>query len=86
MADAVTGETETADNNSTGVFIYVAILGDVDGSGKVNMLDLYNIALHYGRHAPYGSPNIANCDIDDNGVINMLDLYTAATHYGQAEP
>jgi len=85
-ADAVTGETETADNNSTDTFIYVAIPGDVDGSSKVNMLDLYNIALHYGRHAPYGSPHIANCDIDDNDVINMIDLYIAAIHYGQTEP
>jgi PKD repeat protein len=59
------------------------IPGDVNADGIVNMLDLYKIALNYGKTAPYDTPEIANCDIDSNGIINMLDLYIAAIHYGQ---
>jgi len=58
------------------------LLGDVNGDGIVNMLDLYRVAIHYGESP--SSPNWdPNTDADENGVVNMLDLYIAALHYGQ---
>jgi len=81
VADTVPGEIEIYDNTLTDGMVYVGVPGDVDSNHVVNMLDLYNVALHFG--ASFGNPNYAaNCDIDDNGIINMLDLYISATHYG----
>lgn len=86
FADAVLGEADVLNNNMTDGTVQVGIPGDVDGNHRVNMLDLYYIALNFGKNAPYESPEIANCDIDNNGSINMLDLYIAAVKFGQAEP
>jgi len=83
-AAPVPGETDTEDNTFT-ESVYIGVPGDVDGNHVVNMLDLYNIAVHFGAlrgHAGY----VSNYNIDDNGVINMLDLYIAAIHYGQTDP
>jgi len=84
FATPVSGETDTLDNTFTGL-VYIGVPGDVDGNQIVNMLDLYNIAIHFG--ATKSNPNyVTNFDIDDNGIINMLDLYIAAVHYGQTDP
>jgi hypothetical protein len=78
---AVTGETDTNDNRLVCV-VALSVVGDVDNNGIVNMLDVYNVALHFG--AIVGQAHyVSNYDIDDNGIINMLDLYTTAVHYGQ---
>jgi parallel beta-helix repeat protein len=77
----VPGETDAEDNIYM-CAVAVGVVGDVDNNGIVNMLDVYNIALHFGAivgQADY----VSNYDIDDNGIINMLDLYVAAMHYGQ---
>jgi WD40 repeat protein/metal-dependent hydrolase (beta-lactamase superfamily II) len=58
------------------------LVGDVNGDGIVNMLDLYLIAIHYGEMPD--NPNWdPDTDVDENGIVNMLDLYIAALHYGQ---
>jgi parallel beta-helix repeat protein len=82
----VDGETYTVDNTFVdGIVRVAAMQGDVNGDGKVNMIDLYTIALHYGANA--GEPNyLESCDIDSNGKINMLDLYIAALNFGKTEP
>ena len=82
-AEPVLGEIDIEDNTFTET-VYIGVPGDVDGNHIVNMIDLYNVALHFGAlrgHAGY----VSNYDIDDNGVINMLDLYIAAMHYGQTD-
>jgi hypothetical protein len=62
--------------------VALSVVGDVDNNGIVNMLDVYNVALHFG--AIVGQAHyVSNYDIDDNGIINMLDLYTTAVHCGQ---
>jgi hypothetical protein len=48
------------------------------------MLDLYVIALNYGKTTPYSTLQTANCDIDGNSIVNMLDLWIAAMHFGQS--
>jgi hypothetical protein len=79
-------EANITDNTLFDGYVSIGIPGDVDSNGLVNMLDLYLVALNYGKNAPYSTPQTANCDIDWNGIINMLDLYIAATHYGQTDP
>jgi hypothetical protein len=79
----VSGETDTADNYLSDGVIYVSVPGDIDENHWVSMLDLYYIALNFGKTAPYTTPQIASCDIDSNGWINMLDLCVAAVRFGQ---
>jgi parallel beta-helix repeat protein len=86
VLEALAEEADTSDNSLTDGTVYVGVSGDVDGNHWVNMLDLYYVALNFGKTAPYATLQIANCDIDDNGIINMLDLYIAATHFGQTDP
>jgi len=51
--------------------------GDVTGDGRVNMVDLVQIAARYGSADPAA-------DVNGDGVVNMLDLVTAARNYGKA--
>jgi parallel beta-helix repeat protein len=86
VIEPIPDEAYLANDNCTYGIVYVGVQGDVDGSHWVNMLDLYMIAVNFGKSAPYATPQIANCDIDDSGMINMLDLYTAAINFGEKDP
>lgn len=78
------GENDFSDNDCE-LVAHILVPGDVDNNYIVNMLDLYNIALHFG--AAIGQPNyVKNYDVDSSGIINMLELYIAAVHFGQTYP
>ncbi|MEM4703855.1 MAG: hypothetical protein QXJ02_02150 [Candidatus Bathyarchaeia archaeon] len=84
-AHPVSGETDLSDNNCTGTSIRVVVPGNVDSNGIVNMLDLYRVALVFGK--TIGMPGYdPNADIDDNHMINMLDLYITALNFGKIDP
>jgi hypothetical protein len=55
------------------------LIGDVDDSNIVDMLDLYKTAIVFGATAP---PCYLAEDIDSNGIVNMLDLYVCALNFG----
>ncbi len=85
IADIVPGEIETEDNTFIDCWIFVAIVGDVDGNGKVDMVDIWMISKRFGRII--GNPEYdPNCDIDDNGKIDMIDIWIAAKNFGQIDP
>ncbi len=50
--------------------------GDVTGDGRVNMVDMVQIAARYGSADPAA-------DINNDGKVDMLDLVTAARNYGK---
>jgi hypothetical protein len=85
VAEAVLGETNTTDNTYVGGLLTVTILGDVDGNGKVELVDLVQLATALGSQVgqPKWNPN---ADIDDNGVVNQIDLSILAQHYGRPFP
>ncbi len=81
----VLGEIDTADNNFTDVWISVAIVGDVNADKKVDMVDLWEVARHFG--IDYPDPRyVPNFDIDNNGKTDMIDLWTTAKEYGKIDP
>ena len=49
----------------------VISLGDVNGDGDVNVLDMIGIGMHWGET---GSPGWIPEDVNQNGVINVLDM------------
>jgi peptide/nickel transport system substrate-binding protein len=80
----VPGETDTADNILTDGMVTVAIVGDVNADGIVDIEDIYLIALAYGTMP--GQPGYKpNLDINADGIIDIEDIYTAAIHYGETD-
>jgi hypothetical protein len=81
----VPGETDAADNNFTGGWVKVTIVGDVNGDGKVNLIDVFAVALAYGSYP--GSPKWnPNYDINNDGKIDLIDYFIAALNYGKTDP
>ncbi len=84
-AEPVLGETDILDNNFTDGWVFVAIVGDVNGDKKVDMVDLWEVARHFGINYP--DPRYKpNFDIDYNTKIDMIDLWTTAKEYGKIDP
>ena len=83
-AEPVQGETYTADNNFTGGWVKVTIVGDVNGDGKVNLIDVFSVALAYGSYPGHPAWN-PNCDINGDGKINLIDYFTTALNYGKTD-
>jgi len=60
-----------------------AILGDVDGSGRVDIIDLLRVVNAFGKTT--GQPGYdSRADIDRSGIVNILDLITVVNRFGQA--
>ena len=63
----------------------VTIPGDLNGDGRVSLLDLVILAQAYGSKPgdPKWNPN---ADIYGNGIVGLNDLVVLAQHYGQHYP
>ena len=60
----------------------IAIVGDVNGDGRVDILDLVMVGSHFGeRISPFVHPNP---DVNGDGVVNILDLVLVGRHFGEA--
>ena len=97
-AEPIPGETSTADNNSTGGWVVVSMVGDLTGGsenpwdfvpdGVVDGSDLSIVAKCYGSWPDAQPPMTwnANCDVNDDGVVDGSDLSIIAKHFGEADP
>jgi len=56
--------------------------GDIDGDGKVTLMDLVLLAMAYGSH-PGDLKWNADADINNNGIVNFSDLVSLAKCYGK---
>jgi parallel beta-helix repeat protein len=86
----VPDETNTADNNFTGGWVIVSLVGDITGpdgwpDGKCDMRDIGYVARRFMCKPgdPLWDPN---ADIDDNAKIDMKDIGTTARHFGEHLP
>jgi hypothetical protein len=80
----IPGETDTADNRLVDGVVTVALVGDVNADGIVDIEDIYLIALAYGTMP--GQPGYKpNLDINDDSIIDIADIYIAALHYGETD-
>jgi hypothetical protein len=65
--------------DTSGTIHVGAKIGDVNGDGVVNVLDLISVATKLGWSGPAGSiPQ----DINQDGKVNVLDLILVALHLG----
>jgi parallel beta-helix repeat protein len=93
----VPGETDTADNNFTGGWVVVSMVGDLTGGtsspwdfvpdGKCDGKDIGVVARCYGSKPGSLPPEIwnANCDVNNDGKIDGKDIAIVARHYGEHE-
>jgi hypothetical protein len=81
VATIPTGDATPADNTFPLGHIKVTTIGDVNGDGIVNILDVVMASRIYDSHR--GSPNWNPvCDFNGDGRINILDLVTIIIYYG----
>jgi hypothetical protein len=94
----VPGETSTADNNFTGGWVVVSMVGDLTGGtpnvwdfvpdGKVAGVDISVVSRCFGSW-PDAQPPMRwepNCDINNNGQVDGSDVATVARHFGESSP
>jgi parallel beta-helix repeat protein len=82
-ADPVPSETDTSDNNFTDGWVLVSVVGDVNGDGKVNLVDVFSVALAYGS-VPGMTKWNPNLDVNNDDKINLIDYFTTALNYGKS--
>ena len=68
------------ENAQVQVNVAAPIIGDVNGDGVVNILDLVKVAAKFGQRAN-GAPE----DVNGDGVVNIIDLVTVAAALGTGE-
>ena len=54
---------------------------DVNGDGKVDVLDLVFVAKFFGRNVT--APLYLDPDVNDDGIVNILDIILVAQHFGE---
>lgn len=84
---AVSGETDTADNNFAGEqLVRVLPKGDLNRDGIVDSGDLTLLADAYGSTSTGGPPWDPVADINKNNKVEVLDLYILGRDYGKSVP
>ena len=66
-----------ATRNGQIMAIQLPSIGDIDGNGKVNILDLTLVASNLSVVTP-ANPNV---DANGDGIVNILDLVLVAQHF-----
>lgn len=58
-----------------------AVVGDINGDGKVDMKDIALVARSFGATSSDPTWNPA-CDLNHDGIVNMIDIGMVAVHFG----
>jgi hypothetical protein len=74
--------TSYQEQNAYGFATFRVKLPDVDGDGKVTLVDLVFVAKAYGSK-PGDSNWDPRCDLDGNGQVGLSDLVIIAKNYGR---
>jgi parallel beta-helix repeat protein len=94
----VPGETDKSDNNFTGGWVVVSIVGDLTGGtsnvwdfvpdGKCDGKDVSVAAKCFGSYPGCLPPLIwnANCDVNNDGKVDGKDIAIVARHFGEHYP
>jgi len=82
-ADIVPGEINFEDNFRVIDIVKIKMVGDVNGDGRINILDIAAIAIAYGSDVGDSKYWII-CDLNRDGTINILDVSFAAKSFGKS--
>ena len=76
LSDSVGLPLAVTTRNGQIVAIQLPSIGDIDGNGKVNILDLTLVASNLSVVTP-ANPNV---DVNEDGIVNILDLVLVSQH------
>ena len=76
LSDSAGMSLAVATRNGQIMAIQLPSIGDIDGNGKVNILDLTLVASNFNVVTP-ANPNV---DVNEDGVVNILDLVLVSQH------
>jgi outer membrane protein assembly factor BamB len=84
-ASPVPGEIDTSDNTFVDGWVVVAMVGDINADGIVDIFDCVKIALAFSAtpHDPNWDPN---ADIDNSYLTDIFDLVIVAIHFAETDP
>jgi len=74
---------EAGSNYTT--FRVTSLPGDVNGDGKVDLVDVYQVAMAYGSYPGHPRWDPA-CDSNGDLKIDLIDYYTVTRNYGKTAP
>ena len=74
MSSNQTGRTHQLADLDGEIYLKAKNPADVNRDGKVNILDLVQVANGFGKSTP---------DLNDDGVVNILDLVQVANAFNQ---
>jgi parallel beta-helix repeat protein len=77
-AEPVAEETMPGNNKMT-MLVEVNLMGDINGDGSVNIIDIARIAKSFGKPAYYDP----DCDLNLDDEINIVDIAMAARYFGR---
>ena len=83
-ASCVPEETNIIDNTASN-WVFVTILGDVDGDFNVDIIDVVKIAVAYGASSEDPRYTLL-VDLNCDGRITILDIVLCTGHYGETHP
>jgi hypothetical protein len=78
----VEGETDTNDNLLTDGWVFVAMPGDVNADGIVDIFDIATVALAFGSTPSEPNWNPV-ADINNDGIVDIFDIVVVALHFGE---
>jgi hypothetical protein len=81
-ADLIPGEVHIDDNTLTNGTLYVGLVGDVNGDGKVDMRDIGPLARAFGC-TMIDLWYKAEYDLTNDGIVNMRDIAPACRNFGK---
>lgn len=81
----VPGEIDMTDNEFTDGVVTVAMQGDINADGIVDIYDCVKIAVAYSS-APNDPNWDPNADINNDKLIDIYDLVIIAIHYAETDP
>jgi hypothetical protein len=84
-AQTLPGEIDTTNNNLTDGWIFQAMLGDLNGDGQVNIVDITIIARAFNTK-PGDERWNPNADLNNDGTINIIDITKVAKEFGKKDP
>lgn len=93
----VPGETYIDDNTFTDGFVFVAMVGDINADGKVDMKDVAIVSKAFGSIYIPGQgymhptpcsmcPHTPNADINNDQKIDMKDIAIVSKQFGKIDP
>lgn len=84
-AHPITGENYFENNLLIDGWIKETILGDVNGDGRVNIVDISLVAVSF-KTEPGDTKWNPNADVNDDNEINIIDMSKVAIHFGEVDP